>query len=244
MNRLLLICICIVCTSRIQAQLWIDVGAKGMFGLTALYNQNVIDDRNVNFKLKTGYGFGGRVGFNFGANHALNVEGIHSVGRQAWEYSTDGTQANTFTTDITWTNWDLYTLYRFNNSRTYVDIGPKFSFVQSVKQTDTGVPGGELDNSSFYATNLTGASLGFGGFIAGGPTFSLVLGLRIDYTFTDFNSSEGKDAGYPLVNKAPYDSYKKTNPLAAQVGLELNFGIGEFARGTCGRRGFFFGSHK
>lgn len=222
-----------------RAQLWIDLGVKGTFGLTMLYNSAIFNDHSYRYKFNTGFGFGGKLGLNFGDYNGLLIEGIRSTGRQDWTYNLLDENVR-FTNSIKWTSIDLYTLYRFSSEKAYIELGPKFSFLQSVNQTDDNITN-VTSFSDYYTKTLYSAAFGFGGWIAGNEVLAVVLGFRVDYSFSDFITEKGKEANYPNPNRlSPYDSYKPTHPLYGTVSLELNFGVGEYARAACGKRGFIF----
>jgi hypothetical protein len=228
-----------------NAQVWFDLGAKGAWGLTNLYNTNVSNDRLYKYKLNTGYKFGGKFGINFGDHNGIAFEGLVAKNNQKWEYSTTSGNTNGVDTllhnNISWNALDIYVLYRYMNDRSYIELGPKLTRVGKIKQTDDKLLS-VTDVSPYYNPQLLGACLGFGGYLGGSNTFSTQLGIRLEYAFTDFISSAGQPKGYPnpiRKNTAFYDKYVSTNALSAQVTLEFNFGVGGYAQAACGRRGFF-----
>ncbi|MBI5914042.1 MAG: hypothetical protein HY842_01590, partial [Bacteroidetes bacterium] len=118
--------------------------------------------------------------------------------------------------------------------RSYVEVGPMRSFVRSV---DQAADGGELGTATdYYSGQYLSGVFGFGGFLAGTETFSVGLGLRFHYGLTDFVNDEGRTLGYPNPFHAPYSAEKATHPAFAEVMLEFNFGIGHWAKTSCGQR--------
>lgn len=239
MIRALLFVLFSFCLQQLHAQLWIDAGVKGSYGLTMLYNTNIFDDGYYSYQLRTGYGFGGKLGINFGEHNGLSMEGMRAFSKQSWEYD-NVLFPGKYTNLVQWDNWDLYLLYRFYSERAYIELGPKYSLLKHISQEDSGIPL-NIDVSDFYVKKYPSATLGFGGFLAGSESFALVLGFRIDYAFTDFITESGQNFNYPNpVRSNIYSDYMSTHPLSGQVSLELNFAIGEYAKATCGKRGFLF----
>lgn len=237
-----------------QQEVWLDIGLKGGYGMSLLYNKNLWDDSGYNHQFSSGNGFGGRFGVNFGYNHGISIEAMSRRLSQDFEYNVadpiTGTTA-TYHNDIKWKNIDLYLLYRPSSSRVYMELGPMFSLVRKVEQEDElFIPSGEVNIQDFYAQNYVSGVFGFGGFLVGDDTFSLNFGFRLHYAFQDFVSEQGRAsfdtyASFPtpgLGVNANYDPYKSTNPLYAEVSIELSIGIGRFAKASCSKRMHFIWS--
>ena len=142
---------------------------------------------------------------------------------------------------VKWKNIDLYLLYRYNSSTVYLELGPMLSLVRSVDYTDTSIPI-EIDVEDFYAKKYYSAVFGFGGFLAGTESISLNLGVRVHYALQDFITAEGQLQNHPAPSTSAYAEYKQTRPLYIEVGLELTFGLGEFAKTSCSKRMHWFWS--
>ncbi len=239
MNKILFIIALTGCLSPLQAQLWIDAGIKGSYGLTMLYNTNIFNDGYYSYQLNSGYGYGGRLGLNFGPHNGVALEALRATHRQDWEYD-NVLFPGSYTSSVRWDTWDLFLLYRFYSERAYVELGPKYALVRRIEQMDDFTPF-DVDDTDYYEKNYPSAVLGFGGYLAGSEAFALVLGFRVDYALTDFVSDQGQNANYPNpVRSIAYSEYKGTHPLSAQVSLELSFAIGEYAKANCGKRSFLF----
>ncbi len=215
------------------AQLWIEVGAKGTYGITALYNNEVWNSGQVNNKFSTGLGYGARLGLNFGDHNGISLEAIWGDGKQEWEFI----QGTTKTSNInTWKYLDYNILFRNVARKGYFEVGPKIRTMRSVVITEATT---ETDVKSFYNNNMLGAVLGFGTNLVGNEVVSLQFGLRFEYLFKDFVNADGKAKGYPfrLLTTA---SQSATNNINIMACLDLNFGIGGIARASCGKRRFLF----
>ncbi len=220
-------------------EIWLEAALKGGYGASFLVNKNILNDDSHNYQVVSSYNFGGKFAVNFGPFNGISVEGLYSKSGQDWEYSVlpDGKAINS----IEWKNIDALLLYRHINNRVYVEIGPKYSIVRSVDQTDLG----ELveNPEAMYEKNYLSGVLGFGGYITGTETFSLGLGLRFHYGLTDFVNGEGQKAGFPNPNKiAAYESDAFTRPALAEFMVEFNFGIGHWAQTSCSERMKFYRS--
>jgi hypothetical protein len=217
-----------------KSQVWFEVGAKGSYGITALYNKNVWDDSRISNKFTTGFGVGGRLGINIGSTHGFALEVLTASGKQTWGYQL-GTSATKVDFTTAWKSLDYYLLYRNSGNGGYFEIGPKYSTISSVKQTNNLV---EKDVSDKFNKGLMGAAMGFGGNIAGGDVVALTFGLRFEYMFADFVNNDGKLVNQPIPPLQIGNS--KTNIINIQAVLELNFGIGSYAKASCGNRRFVF----
>lgn len=218
-----------------SGQIWLDIGAKGGYGLGFILNQNLLDDRPHEFKLGNVLSYGGKVGLNFGDNHGIALDVLFSNLSQSYDYNTSLVDIRN--NEIARENLDLYVMYRLQSDGVYFEVGPKFSTLRSTTHIFGPVDIAGEDN---YSEKNTGAALGWGGYLLGNEFFSLMFGMRVDYMFTDLVSEKGQAAGYP----APYrifETYKPTNAVTGQIMLELNFGLGGYAKTRCGKRAFVFG---
>ncbi|MFT4758885.1 MAG: hypothetical protein ACI9XO_000222 [Paraglaciecola sp.] len=215
-------------------EIWIEAAAKGGYGISFLHNSNIIDDDSYNYKITSTYGFGAKLAVNFGPYHGISIDGIYNTLGQNFEYDLPG--AKNLKNEISWKNLDAYFLYRYTRNRVFLELGPMYSFVQEVKQTDAGIEFQEAENN--YEHNYLSGVFGWGGYLAGSETFSLVLGMRLHYGLTNFVNSDGQKLGLP--NFVNYPDNKKTRPAFIQVMMEFNFGIGRFAKAQCNKRMQFF----
>ncbi len=240
MKKLLLfIAFVAICSLFLSAQeIWLEAGLKGGYGVSFLYNTNIVNDDTYDYKITTAYSAGGKLAVNFGPFHGLTLEALYSQAGQDFEYSLSGSplqQQN----EISWKAINSYLLYRYIRNRVYLETGPMYAFMRSVAQKDNGV---ELEEpAAFYEKNYLAGVFGFGGYIAGSETFSVGLGLRLHYGLTDFVNEAGQAAGFPNpVRETVYESTAPTHPVYGQVLVEFNFGIGHWAKTSCSKRMQFF----
>ena len=224
---------------------WFDMGAKVQYGAAGLYNSAIANSDGYDYNISTGYSYGGKLGINFGYN-GLAIDVMRSTAKQEFEK----TGATTVPT-VNWQAWDVYALFRNAKNLGYFEIGPKISFVSKVEDNliEGGIvnPTGTLtDRTTNYNKNNIAGVIGFGANIMGNDgAFSGILGLRFEYSFTDFVGPEGATTGAngvnsPLRDPLVYaDGYKKSNVAFAGLVFELNWGIGYFAKAQCGARSKF-----
>ena len=219
-------------------EIWIEAALKAGDGLSFLVNKNIINDNSYGYKMTNSYGLGAKVAVNFGPWHGGSLEAMYNNLGQDFDYHLDGT-TGTLRNSINWKSIDTYLLYRYIQNRIYIETGPVYGMVQSLSQNDNGL---ELTSpEDFYEDNYLGGVFGFGGYIAASGTFSVGLGIRLQYGFTDFVNDAGQKAGYPNpVRKTIYESPATTHPAFAEFMVEFNFGVGRFARTSCGQRMHFF----
>jgi len=216
-----------------QKQLvWFDVGLKAQYGATGLFNSAIADSDNVDYIISTGYGLGGKIGINFGYN-GLAIDVMTSTGTQEFDNVMDNENANP---KVDYKSLDVYLLYRNAKNLGYFEIGPKFSFVNSVEYTDEA--GMARDVKEDYNSNFISGVVGFGANVMGTDgAFSGILGLRFEYGFTNAVSDLGTDRAAPIYNPEVFvENEKSTNPIFAGVVFELNWGVGAFAVAQCGGR--------
>ncbi len=113
-----------------NAQMWIELGGKGMYGFKGFYNDNIINDRDVEYKINTGYSYGGLLNINFADRHGFTIEGLLAENTQQFNHEL----ANVLETagEVKWKALDGYLMYRMYNNTSFIEIGPKISIVQSV----------------------------------------------------------------------------------------------------------------
>lgn len=219
-------------------EIWLETALKGGAGMSFLMNKNILDDNSYRNALTPMYGFGAKVAVNFGAWHGIALEVLFNSSSQKWDYTLTNVSGD-LRNEVKWKSLEAYLLYRYIRNRTYLEVGPMYSIIRSVEQTDNEVQVNDPD--PFYEDNYLAGVFGFGGYLGGSETFSVGLGLRVHYGITDFVSDAGRAAGYPNpVRTNIYDSEAKTHPLVAQLLLEFNFGIGYWAKTSCSERMRFF----
>lgn len=211
-------------------EIWLEAGLKGGAGMSFLLNKNIQDDGSHDYVLTPTYGVGGRFALNFGPNHGITMEGMYNQIGQDWEYSAAGQTG--LTNELRLKSIDAYLLYRYTSFSTYLEIGPMYSFNQSVDQKIAGV---EVPTDGFYEDSYLAGVFGFGGKIAHHETFSTYLGFRAHYGFTDIVTDLGWRKDYPNPI-ASYTAQESTNPVFVQVLAEFNFGLGRFAKTACADR--------
>jgi len=210
---------------------WFDTGLKVQYGAGGFYNKAIADAAGYDYKISTGYGIGGKLGINFGfAGIAIDV--MRSTAKQEF----DNLKLNNIS-EISWSSTDIYALYRNAQNLGYFEIGPKLSLISKVEDN---IEGSVKESTSGYNDKSIAGVVGFGANIMGNDgRFSGILGLRLEYGFTDF-SVEGSTLSTPLRDPSIFSSgYKSSNIAFAGVVFELNWGIGYFGKAQCGKRSKF-----
>lgn len=213
---------------------WLDIGVKGGYGMDFLINKNIADDDTHEPQFSFGYTYGGKVGWNFNEEHAVNIDVMSSKFGISYEYlSIDPVDSSrtAYEKNFNYTALDFMLLYRHVKNAGYLEVGPQFSLIKSAAYTsgEGDMSGAEAKNnliSSYYS-----AVLGAGGFLGGSENFRITLGFRATYAFDDIISQQGKTNYFPSGNN--YDTYVKSNPLSIMVILELEFDVGFLATSNC-----------
>ncbi|MCC6816435.1 MAG: outer membrane beta-barrel protein [Saprospiraceae bacterium] len=219
---------------------WWDCGVKAGYGLTGFLNSNLTKDDNYSYHLNTGYGLGAKFGMYFGLRNGITFDFMYSKSKQAFDYAIPGNAENEHS--ISWNNYDLALLYRNQSNGAYVELGPMYSLVKKVSNSDSNDGGENKDVANFYNKNYWSGVFGVGGYIAGTETFTLMLGLRLGYALTDFVSDEGKKLNYPTPKQTSLTAKdSKTNPAFVQLVMEGNFALGYYGKTSCSKRAHLFG---
>lgn len=225
------------CLNLSAQEFWFEAGLKGGAGMSFLYNKNILDDSDWDYALTPMFGAGAKFSCNFGPYHGVFLEALYNKSGQDWKYNI-ASSTQDFDYSVEWQSIDLYILYRGIRNRTYFEIGPMYSLLQKFEQPALGV-GGTAETTDFYESSYFGGAFGFGGYVVGSETFSMGIGIRLNYGFGDVVNDKGfaEGNGFPNpVKDAAYETVEKTNIMSAQFLVEFNFGVGRFAKTACSER--------
>jgi len=260
-NLFFTISLCIVFMSQAQAQAWTAIGLKLGGGTSWLIDKNIFDDNTYVHNFSGAFNVGAKASLNIGANHSVSFEAMIAKMKQNFDYgfTNDAMLRVDGTNEIRWTNLDLYFLYRYYSQGAFSEFGIMSSRVQSVEQRDALAGYTDYTDVSSNYQNYLSAVFGGGAFVAGSDRFTLMLGIRLHYAFTDFISEDGNDPvvlaaqgqAFPFPNSFrqdfsslesdPYEDARKTSPILIEMIAEFNFGIGYFAKTICSGRVKWFG---
>jgi hypothetical protein len=212
---------------------WLDAGVKLTGGTGMLYNNNLINDRTIDPAFASTYGFGGKFGFNFGQYHAITIDGIYSLASQTNNLIDDGIPL--IQRQVSINSVDLFGMYRYNRNLNYLELGVKYSIYQRIIETRDG---NSMDADELFVDNMISPVLGFGYYVLNSDAFTANLGFRLSYGINDILSSQGAQTA-AFTTPLEYDNYATTHPAFLEVVLELNFGLGQYAKSVCGKRASF-----
>ena len=212
---------------------WLDAGVKLSGGTGMFYNNNLINDRSIDPAFASIFGVGGKFGFNFGQYHAITVDGMYSTASQTNGLIDDGIPLTL--RKINYNAVDLFGMYRYNRNLNYVELGVKYSIYQRILETRNGAT---IDADELYVDNMLSPVLGFGYYVLNAEAFTANLGFRLSYGINDILSEQGVQTA-AFTSPIEYDNYSTTNPAFIELVLELNFGLGQYAKSVCGKRASF-----
>lgn len=116
------------------AQVWLELGAKGMMGMTGFYNKNIVNDSRHDSQFGLGLSVGGVAAINIGEYHGLNFEVLSATHHQSMSYRNDDGVNNTI--NIEWQSIDAYLMYRwYRDNGAFVEAGPKITYVNEAQQS-------------------------------------------------------------------------------------------------------------
>lgn len=215
MKKLLLLLGFFFCLNA-QSQFWIDVSARGGWGPSLLINKNVFQDTNLTHTFSSGNTFGGRLGLNFGDEHSINFDISTVKFNQKFD-----SEIITAPKTMSFSSTDFAFLYKRLLEGRYMEIGPLLSRI----------------DSDFIQEQNFGAILGFGRALVGNNRFSLNMGVRFRYIFTDILPSGDVPQLYHY--GTTYTSPESTTPLSANIVLDVEWAVGVFRTSSCyGKRKF------
>jgi len=220
-----------------NAQIWLEIGPKGMMGMTGIANANINNDPEHDSSLGFATSVGGVANINFGAYHGLSFEMLSANYSHSMTYR--GNPDDNVTINMEWNSLDMYLLYRFfRDNGAFAEIGGKATYLQGAQQSE----GTDWEDvSSKYADQYFSGCFGIGGFVTANRVLVVKTGLRAEYAFTDLISDEGQMENYPA-EYTTFNSYEETRPFRIGFYLEVTFGVGGLAQSQCGARGIIFGS--
>lgn len=235
-DLLLLPALILAMTNLSQAQVWLELGAKGMMGMTGLANANINGDSEHDSALGFATSLGGVANLNFGDYHGLSFEMLGATYSHSMTYR--GPAGNR-AVNMEWESIDAYLLYRFFRSNgAFAELGGKATYLRGAQQslgTDWA------DVSDKYTDRYWSGCLGVGGFVTANRVLTVKTGLRAEYAFTDLMSAAGQAENFPTHYKS-YEQYEETRPFRIGFYLEVTFGVGGVAQAQCGARGIMFGT--
>ncbi len=224
-------------STAIQAQVWLELGAKGMMGFTGFRNKNISNDSRHDSQLGLATSIGAVAAINIGEYHGLNIEGLGATHHQSFTFRDDGGTSNAI--NMEWKSTDLYFLYRwYRDNGAFLELGPKVTYIREAQQS-YGTDWAKVTDK--YADKYYSAAFGVGGFVSTSQVLTVKTGLRAEYALTDLISEQGQAEGYPSPY-ANFETYAETRPFRLGLYLEVTFGVGGIAQSMCGSRGFIFGT--
>ena len=240
MKKLLLSVIVFICVTA-SSQTWFDVGIKGGVGSGFLMNKTLNEDGRFGVTPGFNYFYGGKVGVNFGDFIGITFDvdyGKYSYGFTQAEVP-GKTSTLTYKYKLGFNSLNLMPMIRYTKEASYVELGPQFSFVKNPLVEDEAFPTVSQTTGDRINNQLTGIVFGFGGHMIGNETISLMMGLRLNYVFSNLTSDTYEDTSFPFSNYSGITTSAKTSPINVQLVFEINYSLGYFVKASCGRRTAF-----
>ena len=210
-----------------------EVGVKGSYKSTWLFNNNISDQGDVQ-DYAAGWGYNYGLGFNYYFNDRLGMGIDVLMNHHTGHYAGTDTATHSFTSWATINSMDIPVMFKMRSDNGgYLEVGPMFSSISSTMfdfnqeytvGTTTFTNNFSHKADSNYAKSNICAVLGFGTKIKLGGHFLMQVGFRLEYGLTDL---KGLDAyGISLRNALIYPTKASTNSAAAglMVGFVYSFG--------------------
>lgn len=219
-----------------QAQNWVDVGLKGNYGISHLFNVGVLNNPNYAAMFTYNGSYGGKVGFNIGEFHEITFDGMWGKFGQNYDYSIEiePEDHEPFTGSIGFKTTELILMYRNNNEGRYFEVGPSYTLVKGAA-ANFGHLSVQPDDPDALIQPYTSMVMGFGAYVMGTDYFGITMGFRMSYALTDITTTKGQAADFPsfMTNE---EEYTQTHPLFFGVSMEANFDLAYLAKANCGKR--------
>lgn len=214
-----------------KTPVWFNLAIRGGYGNSILINNNIFDDSNIDIDyLSPSYSFGGRIGINFEQGFSIVVEVMSSSFGQKYYILND---PGNYTKKLTVKSFDkLFILRAQGETGGYFEVGPKFSEIINVAETNTIYTPTNNTIENFSKTHFS-LVLGLGGGIVYHQNFDINMGIRISYAITNIMAGEDYPINDDVYDTSGYSSYSTTNPLTAQIILEFNWHVGYFVTSKC-----------
>lgn len=211
---------------------WIDIGLKGSYGITSLYNNNLLNEKNLQYSLSTGYSAGLKLGFNLNTVLALNIEAVMTQLGQKYQ----GTHQDfrDWKNNVKLNYFEFPVLLKITkNEWSFVELGIKTSMLKAAIDS-------EGDVSNFFNNSNFSVIFGFGQTLFASNGLYVSMGPRFTYGFSDLISENGKAANFPFPagkfsSASAGQEYKPTNSISASMQLNIDFDLGQLAKASCGR---------
>ena len=220
---------------RSQVIKWFSIGAKASVGNYILLNPDIIGENNADLDFMTlAYSFGGRFTFSYGQNHGFGVELMSAKFGQKYHLKPDN---NSYDKELSLSSLDFFVFYRYNSfGLGYFEIGPRFTKVKSIVETNTITTPIEYNNlQEKYSSSYPGAVIGFGISPLKTDKVNINTGIRLFYGFKDMV----EDENYYILNDGVYrpenDTGASTNGISVQFVLEVNYFFAFWGNASCGR---------
>jgi hypothetical protein len=214
---------------------WLSLAAKGGFGNSIFLNNEIKNNSDVSPELLTpSYFIGGRFGFTFGDFVGVSFEALSSTFGQKYSIRYNSNDQNK---EFKMKSLDYLVLFRYTGETGfYAELGPKFSTIKSVVETNTlNNPASDVGNN--FVTKFNSVVLGFGMMPVRTDRLTVSLGLRGNYSM---NSLVVNENYFPLHEFGVNNSDNKLKPLAVQLVLEINYFFAFFGDASCGKGRIMF----
>lgn len=223
----LLVLVAAVLTGSAAFSQTLELSTKGSYRSTWLFNENLSNlGDEQDYDAGWGYNFGAGTAFYF--NNSLGIEVNGLFGQFNGNYQGVVDTLGDYTSQVTLKTIDIPLLFklRTKSKGAYLEIGPQYTMISSVKYRLTGdsssVPSKEVTDS--YKDNNLSIMLGFGVNIEITKRLNATAGIRLEYGIGDL---EGVDAlGESFMNPFRYKEYKSTWTAAGGLfaGVAYTFG--------------------
>lgn len=244
MKKILLLATLFLTTFSLNSQVWFDIGARGTVGSSFWINTNTYGSSALSPRIGVSWGAGARFGVNFGDGPGIVFEGLygqHSAGyKQQMDDGAGGFYELKRKSKMGLAEANV--MFRWLKNSSYVEIGPSFAF--PLNPTDTDELGLYEAPTTYFNKIMYGATFGVGGLIVGNEKVGLMLGLKVNYNFSDLISDSGQSNDYQMVNPSNnwgFTEYKGTHPLTIQLAVEINYSLGYLVKARCGKRTYLLG---
>lgn len=226
MKKITFLALLFVSLNKINAQISIELGAKGSYNSTWLFNTNISDKgADQDYAMAWGQNYGISAGAFIGPiGLAIEYYNGNHTGGYAGTISVFGD----YKSNVKLKTNHIPLLLKFKGeSGGYIELGGQLNTISrathSINYVDSDIFDGESDVTPEYAKSYMSAILGFGANVRPMKSvpLALLVGIRLQYGFGD---TKGVDAfGTALDNSIFYPTYQKTNAVSGGLMFGLTY---------------------
>ncbi len=221
---------------------WISASLIAEGGNSILFNYAIQHDDNIatNF-INTNYAYGGTLGFTFGNDLGIRVEGLQHTFHQSYHITPP--RGATYVKRTKFEAIDVSVLLKYvSPAGVYFEIGPRLGMIQSIDIFNESPYKEKIVQDSLYNTNTKSivAGAGFVLYSSLDDKFRVNFGLRASMAIDDLMVDKSKSIVQDDYYRPFYENTYKTQLFTLTAKVEFVYFFGFYGKSGCGSRRWVF----